>query len=347
MVLVEVLQVLRIVGKFAVYFQAIWIAVAGLLLTPDELALCALPAGTVLPLRALEVGALAALYIMVASHLWPVAARCRAAAPLYAVATEDFISEPPLRSRPLYCGTLGLVEGTYAPTQMCDWDALHLAPSAAKLRWRDRYALRRCAEDLVAREAHLLSYLDALQVRIDEAELEAHGGASAMASPSPAASSLPRRLLNALFFLLAVAACAAVARGGWQHTAWPAQHEIAPASRRAGVVEATLWAALLLRVGHGWYSILLHSIQAWEAAGHDAYIEAADLRQRVCSVHRSLAEAQWLLGRVQAKLTGLGVACRHPGMPPRGGADQFSSMRALAVVWLVCACAPALLPRAW
>jgi len=324
MVLVEMFRLLRIVGKFAVYFQAIWIAAAGLLVSPDELALCALPKDAWIPLRSLEVGAVMVLYVMVAGHLWAVAARCRAASPLYAVSAEDFVMQPPLRSRPLYCGTLGLVEGTYAPTAMCDWEELAGTP---EVRWRDCFAIRHCAEVLAAREAHLLSYLDALRLRIDEAEMEAHsstsssswlpGGCAGAGTAHPSAFG-PWRKLGGLLAIPALLLCVVVGRvcASTLHV-----HQIARPGPR-GIVELTLWAALLLRVGHGWYSIMAHSVAAWTAAGREAYSEAAELRQRLCTVHRSLAEAQWLIRRVEDRLTDLVVAPQPPG--PGSLTNNFS-----------------------
>lgn len=337
MVLVELLRLLRIVSKFAIYFQAVWIAVVLLLLRPEEIALCAPQKGASLPLRALELGALTVLYVIVAGHLWAVTSRCRAASPLYAVPAQDVVGDVPQRSRPLYCGTLGLVEGSYAPTRLCDWEEL---AAVSQFRWRDRYALRRCAELLAAREAHLLSYLEALHLRISEAELEAEGTASQRGSA--------RKPGGAVAALLALVLFVAV---GCSRDFSPRAHAIAWGDPGSGIFDAVLWAALVVRVGHGWFSIVACGVAAWEAAGHDAYAEAAALRQRVCGVHRSLAEVQRLLCRLEVQLAdlgaeaprkrGLGNALRAPS------ADQLSSLRALVIGWLICLFAPTALLRGW
>jgi len=296
LVLVEMAQLTRVVSRFAIYFQAVWIVALGLLLRPEELALCALPEGNA-ALRALELGALAVLYIVVAGHLWEATARCRAASPLYAVPAEDVMPDPAFRSRPLYCGSLGLVEGSYAPTRMCDWD--ELPGGQGQLRWRERYTLRRCAELLAARESHLLSHLDALHSRLAEAELEVH-------SPGRCARPAPPSRLGKLLGLLAVAACAAAAQG------WCSSCCARAMDSGGSLFEAVLWASLLVRVSHDWYSLMLRSAAAWEAAGHTAYAEVVALRQQASALHSSLAEAQWLLWRLEARLEGLGVAVQRP-----------------------------------
>jgi len=104
-VLVEMRQMLRIVSRFAIYFQALWVIVLHTLLQPEDMVMCALPKESLF-LQALEAAAAAALYTIVVGQLWVVTARCRAASPLYAVPAEDVVADASVRSRPLYCGSL-------------------------------------------------------------------------------------------------------------------------------------------------------------------------------------------------------------------------------------------------
>lgn len=347
-VLVEMLQLIRMVSRFAIYFQVVWLVVIGLLLPPEDIALCALAKDSP-TLLALQAAALAVLYVIVASHLWVVTTRCRVASPLYAVRAEDVVSDTPLRSRPLYCGStgphgagLGRVEGSHAPTRMCNWED----PAVTSLRWRDRLALRHCAESLAAREAHLLSNLDALDVCIGEAEMEVHG-----ASHAPRPGSSRQRSLNGVLAMLAVALCMLASRG-WRPSCCAHPAVVSSDSCGGGILESVLWAFLLLRVGHCWYSIIVQSAAAWEASGRTAYAEVITLRQQASTLYRSLAETQLMLCRLEAQLEGLGVELpKHAadrsdaaevgeGRPP----SPLGAMRVIILGWLSSVVALALVP---
>jgi len=284
----------------------------------------------------------------VVSHLWAVTARCRVASPLYAAPAADVVSDPPLRSKPLYCGILGLVEGCYAPTRMCAWEDL----SGVGLRWRDRHALRSCGELLAAREARLLSCIDALQLRLSEAELEVHD------STHPSHRGLSRKL-HSMLGLLAAALCMVVARG-WRSSHYEARamssvveedNDVASVGS-GGCLEAFFWALLLVRVGHGWYSIMVQSVVAWEVAGRAAYVEVAAMRQQACMLQRQLAETQWMLSRLEVQLENLGVAVnrgRRNDALADGGRQSGppGAMRVLILGWLASVCVLALLPSEW
>lgn len=349
-VLVEMLQLIRMISRFAIYFQVIWLVVIGLLLAPEEIALCALAKDSP-TLLGLQAAALVVLYVMVASHLWVTTTRCRVASPLYAVRAEDVVSDVPLRSRPLYCGStgphgagLGLVEGSHAPTRMCDWED----PAVASLRWRDRLALRHCAESLASREAHLLSNLDALDVCISEAELEVHG-----TSHAPRPGSARQRSLNGVLAVLAVALCLLASRG-WRPSCCAQPAAVSSDSCTTGFLESVVWAFLLLRVGHCWYSILVQSAAAWEASGRTAYAEVVTLRQQASTLYRSLAETQWMLSRLEAQLESLGVVLakkeRRADRTAAGEVGEgnvpspLSAMRVIMLGWLGSVVALALVP---
>eukprot|EP00927_Polykrikos_kofoidii_P086475 TRINITY_DN9705_c2_g1_i1.p1 TRINITY_DN9705_c2_g1~~TRINITY_DN9705_c2_g1_i1.p1 ORF type:complete len:728 (+),score=108.87 TRINITY_DN9705_c2_g1_i1:126-2186(+) len=321
MVLVEMRQLLRAVGRFAIYFQAAWAVVVWLLLLhPDES----------LGLRATEAAAFIALHFWVLGRLWVVTSRCRAASPLYAVAAEDFVSDTLPHSRPLYCGNLGVVEGSHAPTRMCDWDAISSADCG--LRWRDRCAMRRCAESLAAREAHLLSHLDALSVRISEAEMEAHsarcssgvgGGSSGDTTPSSSTSS-PRCFILVLALSAAVVVPLAVLfvifATGTLRTPFSRQERLpsAPSFWEAGsgALQGLLWASLLLRVAQGWHASV---VAMWNASTTGQlptpqHIEVGTMRERASTLTRSLAETQYMLCRLEDQFDRLQVAVeRHRG----------------------------------
>jgi len=298
-VLVEMMRLMQSVSKFAVYFQATWIVAVGLLLRREDMAAlcCANAVAGTGALRALEVGALATLTALVAGHLWAVTARCRVASPLFAVPAAEVVSEDPTaRSRPLYCGSLGLVEGSYAPTSVCDWE--EFGRTHPDLSWRDLYGLRRCGELLAAREAHLLSHLDALQVRINEAELDVRNAVR----PPPVARSLRGRLgwlpgLLAAMLLAATVQC------------WSSSHHRCGRPARAslldalGPLEVLLWVPLFARVGRGLCSAL------FAVGGQRFDGEVVALRQQAYRLHQSLAEAQWMLSRLETRLAGLGA--RH------------------------------------
>mmetsp|Transcript_46032 Transcript_46032/g.127856 ORF Transcript_46032/g.127856 Transcript_46032/m.127856 type:complete len:603 (-) Transcript_46032:112-1920(-) len=310
LVIVEMRQLMRFVTRFAMYFQAIWVLVLGLLMQPEDMSFCGMPRSSfVLPL--LEVTAFATLYVVVAGQLWAIVSRLRAAAPLYAVPAQDMVSDPPLRSRPLYCGNLGRVEGSHAPTQMCDWEDVAVAPTL--LGWRDLCALRRCAESLAAREAHILSHLGALELRIDEAELEMCGrGARSMANVGR---------LNGVVASLVLMLCLAVVRR-WQPTRWACAVSSAGLT---GGVEAFLMASLLLRVGPGWCCALVQGATAWDSTGRALHHEIVALRQQTHSLHRNLAETQWMLRCLERKVQRLGVVVQRLGVsedPAHGRSDQ-------------------------
>jgi len=312
LVVVEMLQLMRSVSRFAIYFQAIWVVVMAFLLQPADLAICALPKDHIL-LCLLEAGAMAVLYAMVAGHLWAATMRCRAASPLYAVPAEDVVSDTPLRNRPLYCGNLGLVEGSHAPTRICDWE------DVPNMRWHDRYTLRRCAESLAAREARLLSHLDALDLRITEAELEVHGAPSA---------APPGATVNGILLSVAVT-LGVVVMHSRRSSCYP--HTISSVDVTGAIFETMLWASIALRAGQCWYASATHRASAWASYGCTPHAEAAALRQQACTLHRSLAETQWTICRLEVQLERLGIAVQRRCVPQMHG---VSSMKALLLCWL-------------
>jgi len=337
MVLFEMRRLMRTVGRFTLYFQAVWIVALAVLFDPEDVQLCALPKASGL-LRTVEVIALLVLCATLAEQIWVVCARCRASSPLYAVPAEDVVSDPPLRNRPLYCGSLGHVEGTHAPTRMCDWEELGMAKG--RIRWRSRYSLRRCAETLAAREAHLLSNLDALELRIREAEIEANRvlPTSSRAGLLALLHLVPAVVASVLLFSLASA-------NGWQLNEVDSAN--AGPTTGSSTLDALIWAAFLIRVGHCWYSIMVHSAAGWDASGHAPHGEAVELRQQALALHKSIAQTQKMLVRLEDGLGNLGVAVQQP----HGRADwRFSSAapaangpwRAFGVFflcWLSCAVA--------
>lgn len=279
LVFVEMMRLMHAVSKFAVSFQAVWLLALGLLIQPEDIALCTFPSSPTL--RLLEMSALLLLYVIVAGRLWLAQTRCRVAEPICAVPVEHVVADPPLRSRPLYCGSLGLVEGSYAPTRPFDAEDFGKA-----VRWRDRYALRRSAELLAEREAHLLSCLDALDLRIAEAELELRG------AQRPCA-----RRPNWQLAAMGLSLCLLVAqRRGWSSSegCW-------------GLLEGLLYAALLLRMGRDWYGLVASSWVSWDAAERVCYGEVAALRQQSQKLHQGLAQAQLALGHLQTRLADLSI----------------------------------------
>jgi len=321
----------------------------------------------------LEAAAFAALYALIVGHLWVVTTRCRVASPLYAVPADDVASDPPVRGgRPLYCGSSGTSDGqtstrvcgtvgSHAPTRMVDWEALSTTHS--HFRWRDRCALRHCAESLAAREAHLLSHLDALEVRIGEAEVELARGpqcswAGLSCSPGVLLASMAV-IVRALAVAAATAAlaaitlllCAAAARG-WQ----PSWHPDVDFSPRwypgGGMLEATLWMSLLLRVGQCWYSVMIRTTlpsACWSGADTEVrsrahHSEVACLRQQACDLHRSLAETQHMLCCLEDNFDKLGLPLERQRSSPASSnrsdaaasnpAPSPSAMRALTLGWL-------------
>jgi hypothetical protein len=363
MVLVELRQLLRIVSKFAMYFQAVWVIFMWMLLRPEDISLCALPndGGTTaawpnretVVLRTFEAIAFATMYALVVGQIWVVIARCRVAAPLYAVPVEELVSDSSgsSRSRPLYCGSLGLVEGCHAPTRMCDWDALGAARDG--LRWRDRCAMRACADALAAREAHLLSHLDALELRIGEAQLEAAQAAEpqGLQEVCPGLACTYSGLFTPLVLLLSMALMR-----GWRPSCQPLLESSSLSASDSGVssgglLEAVLWASVLLRAGQCW-SIIKPFSSAAEAASEtfkspDA--DVASMRQQAVVLHQSLAETHRMVCSLELHFDRLAV----PVARPRCGAGSFgsaglgdawaagdscwrdpSAVRALAIGWL-------------
>lgn len=258
-------------------------------------------------LRAVETGALVVLYVLVACRLLAVAARCRAASPLYAVPAEDVVTDgaPRRSSRPLYCGSLGCVAGSYAPTRVCEWEDLCLGStmlSGNGLGARDRYVLRRCSELLVAREAHLLSHLDALNLRIEEAEKEAKHS-----SPHDAENQLQQLPgLIAMVLCLAVGASCGLGLSGHRVSS-----ELAGDQRQTGIIEKVLWAFLLLRLGQSWYKVVVHNLRAHQAAGHNDVFEAVELRRQSNILHRHLGQTQQMINSLEDRLQSLGVVVRR------------------------------------
>lgn len=318
LVLVEMVQLMRLVGRFAFYFQVVWFVVLVLVLRPSDLADTMVKDSSMF--RMLEMAAIGVLYTVVIGRLWAVAARCRAASPLYAISAEELVPEPSHHSRPFYCGKLGNVEGSYAPTQMCNWE--ELGPRGVS--WRDRYALHRCADVLLAREAHLLSNLDALQVRLREAD------ECFSACPWSARRIRSCVSANRLLGLVAVVLCLCTSR---RASSFQSSGEVPHLSNGLNFTEALLWTLLLIRVASGWY-IAMRSFQGWEATSQASYSEALTLRQQACSLHRCLAETQWMLKRCEARVQALGVGLT--ARPAGRGQDWMldSALRVLMVSWV-------------
>jgi len=314
-VLVEMLQLMRTISKF----QAVWIVVIGLSLRSEDIAPGEMPKDC-MALFLLEACALVVLYLIVVRHLWAVTKRCRVASPLQAVPAADIVSSTTFRSRPLYCGSLGVVEGSHAPTRLCDWDNI------CNVRWRDRFALRRCAESLASREAHLLSHLDALGVRISEAEREECCSLHCAPDSTPRAWFLSQGSLNGVLAVIVMALCAVAARGWWSSRF--GAHAVWPADSAGNAFKAVLWAALFLRVGRCWYSIMTDGISAWEALVRIQHVEVSALRQQAHTLHSSLAATQQMLSRLELQLRSLGV----PVLRRASGSRRLNSAAAAATL---------------
>lgn len=303
-VLVELSRLLSLVSRFSVYFQAILILTLGVFSQPRSPWLCPQEGSM---LRMVEMGALVVLYIIVACRLLAVTARCRAASPLYAVPAEDVVTDhAPLRSsRPLYCGSLGCVAGSYAPTRLCEWEDLCSGSAmlpCSGLRARDRYVLRRCGELLVGREAHLLSHLDALNLRIEEADKEAKHSSF---------RDTEHQLQHAPVLIAMVLCLAVGASCGLGLSSHRVSGELTGDQRRAGTLEKVLWAFLLLRLGQSWYNVMIHNLRAHQAAGHNEVFEAAELRRQSSMLHRQLGQTQQMINSFEDRLQSLSIDVRR------------------------------------
>lgn len=301
LVLVEMSRLLSLICKFAVYVQAVLL----LLSTTSQ---CYLPLSFRRPgmadsfaLKSLETCALAVMYFMIACRLVANMARCRAASPLYAVPAEEVVPEPvpPNHSKPLYCDR-GLVEGTFAPTKICMWEEL------SGISTQRRYILRRCGELLVAREAHLLSNLEALQMRINEAESD----------------TVPRkeRFTNCpglVASVLCLLACA-----DWS---------FGPVNGQP-CLQAFVWLLILSRLGRWYYEVLRH-------LPCEAQDEVWDLRREFCTLHKHLAETQHLITQLEDHVESLGIV---PKSQRRRGGDLVAFGVTL-FAWFGCFCTLVLL----
>eukprot|EP00931_Biecheleriopsis_adriatica_P061713 TRINITY_DN37120_c0_g1_i1.p1 TRINITY_DN37120_c0_g1~~TRINITY_DN37120_c0_g1_i1.p1 ORF type:complete len:635 (+),score=110.32 TRINITY_DN37120_c0_g1_i1:59-1963(+) len=334
-VLMEMSRLLSLVSRFSVYFQAVLFLLLGFCSQPRGPLQCVLPEASslgVITLQSVESAALVVLYVVVACRLLAVTSRCRAASPLYAVQAEDVVPEPPPRrsSRPLYCGSMGRVEGSYAPTQLCDWEELR-SRSSLVVDTRGCYVLRRCGELLVAREAHLLSHLDALNLHIEEAEKESKN------SPRGALEHQLSQLPGLVVTVLCLAAGATCSWG-------PSCRSVASAlgtNNRFGGLEALLWTLLLLRLGHSWLQALLRNVRACQAAGRAEVFEALDLRRQSCTLHRNLAETQQMIARLEDRIQSLGIALgrRHKdkgNCQPQWNFAQGPASVAILLGWFGC-----------
>eukprot|EP00928_Gymnodinium_smaydae_P031085 TRINITY_DN22937_c0_g1_i1.p1 TRINITY_DN22937_c0_g1~~TRINITY_DN22937_c0_g1_i1.p1 ORF type:complete len:692 (+),score=99.21 TRINITY_DN22937_c0_g1_i1:147-2222(+) len=310
--LLAVMELVRLASKCGVYFQAVWLLAAYLLPTQDT-ALRAHGSGwgcyRQAALGVLEVLALSGLYVALASRVSMVLAWRRTAEPLYAVPIEMRDSSP-LAGRPLYCGSLGQgVEGTYAPTRMCDWDDASDGSGLLSLPWRERFRLRARAEALTAREARLLSFLDALAVRIREAEScgeDENSGIAAAIRPA----CRPRQRRRAI--LACGAALVSLLGAG---VAWRFHLSLCPHS--VGLIEAAFWLVLFARAAHYYLRAALpRLLAAWEAyrpprRRNVGDPELAALRQQAHAHHQCLAETQRQLCHLEARLESLGVRARR------------------------------------
>jgi len=346
MVLVAMLQLVRNMSRFALYFQAVWTFATAVLLRGSE---------DQIAVRILELAATLVLYAMVVSHLMAVTTWCRVAAPLYSVPAEDVVAAAPRRGRPLYCDNLGRVEGFQAPTRMFNNEDLGV--SLSQICWRDRFALRHCTESLTAREAQLLSSLEALELRIEEAESEGssfYGTAAACAAapvhqwqrfwlelPGISRSLWLRSAYVAFGFVLFLkAACHCIwSASGFDADAVVFSDDSPLPSSSSGfgfsVLEVMLWGSLLLQASQGWYSLMARTPLALELTGRHRCCEEEvhRLRQQSVSLHRSLAETQWTIYRLEAQLQNLGVAVQRPHGHP-GECRSWGAMRVLMLSWL-------------
>lgn len=267
LVLVEMSRLLSLICRFAVQAQALLLLLAAAV--QPHLPLPCRRISDSVALKSLETIALAVMYSMVACRLIANMARCRAASPLYAVPAEEVVAEPVPHnhSKPLYCDG-GVVEGTYAPTRICAWEELSGISS------RRRYILRRCGDLLVAREAHLLSHLDALQWRINEAENEQ------TYPPKEQFTGLPVLLVPGLCLLCA--------------------DSLGTVTGQPWCLQALVWLLILSRFGRGWYQEVLRNFP-YQAD------EVWQLRREFCTAHQHLAETHQLISQLEDHVQQLGA----------------------------------------
>lgn len=323
-VFLEMMRLMRTISRSAICFRALWMIVAGLLLHPGSASI----SGNHVVLRTLEATALTILYYTLASQICAATMQCRVASPLYAVPADDTVPTAPLQGRPLYCGSLGLVE-VHAPTRVCDWDCLDTG--GRKIYWRDRYALHRSAERMTVQEAHLLSRLDALNARIAEADMEMHGS-------SHRPTAIDQSLSNVFVVVFMTALCMLFVHGctsscGALGTA---------GSCISSAMEVTVWACALVRMGQCWLSIQGHIIDWWRSAVTTPCSEVSDLQRQAYELHRSLVRTQWNVCLLEAKLETLGVEVYRPHR-----FFAYNSLAALRVImfgWLTSIAALALMP---
>lgn len=354
-VLLSALNLLRLTSKIAVYFQAAWLLLGNVIFQPQLSVFQSedgdheYPNGVAGPI--FEIIAVTVLYAALAGRLWVVAAWCRAALPLYAVPIEEMIgpgsSSRPANGRPLFCGGSSQcvgedhgggaygpvgVGGSHAPTHMCNWEDLGVDVS-----WRDKVTMRRSAEELTAREAHLLSFLDALELRIQEAEVELHGGHSR------------RWLLDTLAGTAAVFATAFCMLVSWR---W----RLLGCRRSGGIMEAAFWLSLALRAGRCRQSVVellstfCGAASFWRQAActereripqggpftHTATSpreEVSALRRYARELHIDLAETQRRLWQLEAQLQNIGVVLRRPARSAAVTHMPMLTLRTLLMFW--------------
>jgi len=146
-------------------------------------------------------------------------------------------------------------------------------------------------------------------------------------------SSKLHQVLAYIYGLIAVALLLMVACNDWS---WEFGVQVYPGKRLAGglgLLEAMIWASVLLRAGHGWYSIMARSTLALELEGHAPWMEVQALKQQSTALHRSLAETQWTIYRLEAQLQNLGVTVQRPHSHP-DGCRSWGAMRVLVFSWL-------------
>lgn len=343
LVLIELCRLISLVSRFIVYFQVSLLLIG--FTSSHSFGSVSLPEG--LLHWTVEATALVVLYGLVLSRLWAVMARCRAASPLYAVQAEDVIQDPLPRtsSAPLYCGSLGRVEGAYAPTLLCTWEELASNACNQLLTARERFTLRHCGELLVAREAHLLSHLDALSVRIEEAEKD-----EKEASSSSQNSSHPANVLT-LMGLVATVLCIVATKHQTSHVLELLQSRVARHAKSSAVreeatgclgrCEILLWAFLLLRICSGWYQIVLRKLRK-TFDEEQPVSEAVELREQALKLHNNLAETQWMITRFEDRVQSLGISTHRQRRPLGMCTNQVnrfsiwdSSFVALAIAWII------------
>lgn len=333
LVLIELCRLVSLVSRFIVYFQVSLLLIG---VTSSHGIGVVLPEGLLYWL--VEAAALVVLYGLVLSRLWAVMARCRAASPLYAVVAEDVIQDPlpPTSSAPLFCGSLGRVEGAYAPTRLCNWEDLSSKSCNKLLTARERFTLRHCGELLVAREAHLLSHLDALSVRIEEAEKDEKQVCSSIQDNPHRAN------VFTLLGLIATVLCLAATQHQNDHSL---ELPKSPVERNAmgslGRCEVLLRIVLLLRICFGWYQIVSRKLQT-TFYEESAVSEAFELRAQALKLHSNLAETQWMITRFEDRIQSLGISTHRQQRPLGICTDQVSfcsildsSFAALAIAWII------------